>query len=248
MAQVVPIKLDTGSESWQTWARQHKAEGNGIPIVYVVRADGETLYARSGTLTDQQLKQLLGAALANAGTVFGERDAQIIQSVTEKFRNFRTAGDPKSAIKSLKQAKRYLGKTGQVVSYAKPAIELNQEIQLLIQAAEESVQQAADEIVQAKKLTTKEQIRAIQKYLGVKDRYSDLKSSKAELAKIQTTIRKHAPMKTLYEEIKTIETAAAAKSASQKKRAQDKLGKLIESTQFPLIKAQAEAILAQLKE
>ena len=248
MAQVVPIKLDTGSEAWRTWARKHKAEGKGIPIVYVVRADGETLYANSGTLNDNQLKTLLTAAMNNAGLVLGEKDVQTLTEVANQFRQFRLNGDPKSALKSLKQAKRYLGKSGQVSSYAKPAIDLHQEIQLLVQAANDSINQVASQIEKAKEQSEAEQIRAIQKYLGVKEQYTDLRSSKSELAKIQSSLRKSEQMKALYDDIRLLEMAASAKSATQKTRYREKLEKLADTTPFPLIKSRAEAILKQLQD
>ncbi|MCH2183573.1 MAG: hypothetical protein MK108_16360 [Mariniblastus sp.] len=244
----MPIKLDTGTEIWQTWARKHKAEGKGIPIVYVVRADGETLYANSGTLTDNQLKILLTAAMNNAGMVLGEKDVQTLTEVTSQFRQFRLNGDPKSALKSLKQAKRYLGKTGQVGSYAKPATDLNEEIQLLVQSARDSISQVASQIEKAKDQSESEQIRAIQKYLGVKDQYSDLRSSKSDLSRIQSNLRKNEQMKSLYESVRLLEMAASAKSASQKKRYRDKLEKLAETTPFPLIKSEATAILERLQD
>lgn len=247
MAQVVPIKLDTGSDIWREWARKHKAAGSGIPIVYVVRADGETLYANSGTLTDGQLKLLLSAALSNAGLVLGQKDVQTLNDVTHQFREFRTGGDPKSALKSLRQAKRYLGKSGRVASYAKPAMDLNQEIQLLVETANDSIKQTASQVEQAKDQSEAEQIRAIQKYLGVKDQYSDLRSSKSDLSSIQSSIRKDDQMKTLYDSVKLLELASSAKSDSQKSRYKDKLEKLIETSPFPLIKSQAEEILIQLK-
>ena len=248
VAQVVPIKIDTASSAWQEWSKQHKADGSGIPKVYVVRADGETLFARSGSLTNEQLKLLLSAALNNAGLVLGQKDVQTLTAVTNQFRDFRTTGDPKSALKSLKQAKRYLGKSGQVASYAKPAMELNQEIQLLVETANDSISQTASEVEQAKDQTEAEQIRAIQKYLGVKDQYSDLRSSKSDLSKIQSSIRENDQMKSLYDSVKLLELASSAKSDSQKSRYKDKLAKLIETSPFPLIKSQAEAILSQLKE
>ncbi len=248
VAQVVPIKIDTASSAWQEWSKQHKADGNGIPKVYVVRADGETLFARSGTLTNEQLMQLLAAALNNAGMVLGEKDAQTLVEVTRRFQEFRNAGDPKSAIKTLRQAKRYLNKAGQVSSYAQTALALNQEIRLLNETAKESISQTASQVEQAKEQNEAEKIRAIQKYLGVKDQYSDLKSSKSDLSKIQSSIRKNDQMKSLYDSVKLLEQASLAKSDSQKSRYKDKLEKLIETSSFPLIKSQAEAILSQLKE
>jgi hypothetical protein len=67
VAQFVPLKLDTRTPEWQAWARQHPHEGNAIPIVYVVRADGETLYAKTGAPQGDDLPRLLIAHLGLAG-------------------------------------------------------------------------------------------------------------------------------------------------------------------------------------
>ena len=71
---------------------------------------------------------------------------------------------------------------------------------------------------------------------------------KSDLSKIQSSIRKDDQMKSLYDSVKLLEQASLAKSDSQKSRYKDKLEKLIETSPFPLIKSQAEAILSQLKE
>ncbi len=67
VAQFVPLKWDTRTPEWQAWARQHPHDGNAIPIVYVVRADGETLYAKTGAPQGDDLPRLLVAQLGLAG-------------------------------------------------------------------------------------------------------------------------------------------------------------------------------------
>ena len=248
MAQVVPIKIDTSSSAWQEWTQQHKAEGNGIPIVYVVRADGETLYAKSGTLTNEQLIQLLAAARNDAGMVLGEKDAQNLVDVTRRFTAFKNAGDLKSAIKTLRQAKRYLNKAGLVNSYAQVALSLNQEIRTLNENAIKSINQVAESLAESKDKTEAERIGMLQKFMGLRDQYADLKSVKSGLSKIQSGIRSDKLLKPLYDSIKLLDMASGAKSSSQKLRYQEKLTTLIESTPSPIIKAQAESVLKTISQ
>lgn len=248
MAQVVPIKIDTSSSDWQEWAQQHKAEGNGIPIVYVVRADGETLYAKSGTLTNEQLIQLMAAARNDAGMVLNEKDAQTLVEVTRRFTDFKDAGDLKSAIKTLRKAKRYLNKAGLVNSYAQVALSLNQEIRGLNENAIKSINRVSQSLTEAAGKTEAEQIRILQKFMGVRDQYADLKSVKSSLSRIQSSIRTDKQLNPLYESIKLLDMAAGAKSASQKLRYQEKLVNLIESNPSPIINAQAESILKTINQ
>ena len=67
VAQFVPFHLDTRKQEWQAWARKHPHDGNGIPIVYVVRSDGETLYAKTGAPQGDDLPRLLVAQLTRSG-------------------------------------------------------------------------------------------------------------------------------------------------------------------------------------
>jgi hypothetical protein len=40
VTQFVPLKVDTDGDGWGEWATKYRHEGNGIPILFVIRADG----------------------------------------------------------------------------------------------------------------------------------------------------------------------------------------------------------------
>jgi len=71
-AQFVPIKVDTGgTPEWGRVARKYKYEGNGIPILMVIRADGKQLYGRSGS--PAQLAAFLAGHLKQSGNLLDDR-------------------------------------------------------------------------------------------------------------------------------------------------------------------------------
>lgn len=84
VGQFVPLKLVTdGNREWSKWARQYPVEGNGIPRLYVVRADGEQLYARVGSLRGDALPQMLFTTLQRAGRSFNDAETALLKSSVE---------------------------------------------------------------------------------------------------------------------------------------------------------------------
>jgi len=47
VVQFVPLKVETAGEPWQKWATKYKPEGKGIPIIYVIRSDGQMMYGKT---------------------------------------------------------------------------------------------------------------------------------------------------------------------------------------------------------
>ena len=69
----VVLLMDTDqTPSWPAWNRQFPMEGGGVPKVYVVRADGTSLYASSGKPAD--LDGFLAGHLKDAGKVYLGQD------------------------------------------------------------------------------------------------------------------------------------------------------------------------------
>ena len=62
----VPLKVDAGSQDFQTLARQYKPPGNGIPMLYVIGSNGEELDKVSGAPQGQGLNTFLSRSLSRA--------------------------------------------------------------------------------------------------------------------------------------------------------------------------------------
>ena len=63
----VPLKIDIKGEQWGPWATKYKYEGRGIPILFVVRSDGEQLFG--------SVQVMLSAAEAGINTVLNKPGA-----------------------------------------------------------------------------------------------------------------------------------------------------------------------------
>ncbi len=90
----VPVKIVTdGNPQWSQWARKYPIDGNGIPRLYVIRADGEMLYGAVGSLPGDQLPKMLIAALDRSGRVFSEPEAQSLSTAVKESKASLEAGD-----------------------------------------------------------------------------------------------------------------------------------------------------------
>ena len=119
----VPLKLTTdGNPNWSKWARKYRAEGNGIPIVYVVRADGEKLYAKSGSLSGDALPRMLLATMRQSGRILSNAEAGLLDIHVKTARDAIAAKNPIAAARALGNLKK-IGTLGQFGSYAKLALE-----------------------------------------------------------------------------------------------------------------------------
>lgn len=122
MAQFVPLKIHTDGDNWQAWASKHRHEGGGIPILYVVRPNGELVYAKSGSKAGDELPRFLSEHLATAGTIFSDGQLTLIKSAVEESSKSLAEGDLAAAVKRL-EVLRKLGPLGKLGSYAAVSLE-----------------------------------------------------------------------------------------------------------------------------
>jgi tetratricopeptide (TPR) repeat protein len=139
--QFVLLKLDTGTREWAQWQSRFKHDGSGEPIVFVVRADGETLYARTGKPSD--LSGFLEQRLTAAGKVLTVAELREIEKAAKDAAIATKRNDIPAAVEL---AVKY-GETG---SYAQAAVALSQlRGELEAQAAEDLA--AAEEKLQSER-------------------------------------------------------------------------------------------------
>jgi tetratricopeptide (TPR) repeat protein len=136
----VSVHIDSSSDEWQTWEQRFPSQSNGIPIVYVIRPDGESLYAQSGSLPGVALPQLLAETLAKSGKILNEPQLKKIADGVAKATRSYEKGDVADAVLSVT---RYAGSG----SYAEAALaadalakKLADEAQQKIEAADQKLQ------------------------------------------------------------------------------------------------------------
>lgn len=137
--QFVPLKLITdGNPEWSKWARQYPVDGNGIPRLYVIRADGQQLYGRVGALGGDALPLMLYTTLQRSGRSFNDADTALLKSVVEAAENAISAQDNGQAAAELSKLTR-LGTVGDLRSYSQTALKADKIAKTLIEASEEMI-------------------------------------------------------------------------------------------------------------
>lgn len=125
VTQFVPLKVDTATPEYAELQRKHRSEGNTIPKIFVIRADGKKLYAKSGSLSGDQLPTLMVAAVREMGRPLSPTEAKTLAEINQEIKaaidkkDWRTAGQLFRKIKKL-------GPFGGITSFAKAAVENNQ--------------------------------------------------------------------------------------------------------------------------
>lgn len=113
----IPLKIETAGKEWGQWSKKYPHDGSGIPIVFVIRADGEKLYGKSGSLPGNQLYQLLDSSLNNAGLQLSEKQLMSVEQTVAKVESSIKAEEPLMAVKELMRLSK-IGVPGQIGSHA----------------------------------------------------------------------------------------------------------------------------------
>ena len=244
-AQFVPVKLDVNSTEFRTWSRDLKATGDtgGVPVVYVVRADGETMYGQGGGISDNNLKKLLMTSLKTSGRILSVKEAAMLDSAADKFESLQAAGDISDAVKAINKVKR-IGVPGQIPSYADSASKVNELVGTTATETTAKLEELRGVIESGE---TAEKLEAIVAGMNLGSDYGSLKVLKPDFAKFKKELSKNKEIAQLVKDAKVINYALSASSNSAKKRAAEKLQALIDSTKIEAVKALAQTTLDGLK-
>jgi len=143
----IPLKIETNGSEWGKWVSRYQHEGNSIPIVFVVRADGQQLYGKSGSLPGPELPMMIEQVLAQAGKIYNEQQLEILKSSLEKAKQNLAAGDTGGAVRELTKIGK-LGTPGSLGSYAQAAVEADSFAKKLIEEAQTALKAANDQLTQ----------------------------------------------------------------------------------------------------
>jgi hypothetical protein len=133
LAQFVSIHLDTTREEWQKWEQRFPSKSDSIPIAYVIRADGESLYAGSGSLPGPALPQLLAETLAKAGKQLNELQLKKTADGVAKAAKAHEQGNVAEAVTGAMR----FGGSG---SYAEAALAADALVQKLTDEAKQKIE------------------------------------------------------------------------------------------------------------
>lgn len=184
--QFVPLKLITdGNPQWNQWARKYPVNQNAIPILYVIRADGEKLFAAAGSLTGDQLPQMMSAALQNAGRIFSDAEAIAIEKAVRASESALESQNVLAAATSLASLNA-LGTLESIGSYAEPALNVESQFEQLRTAMEARIQSATDELIESEN-----PLSAIVALLEVEAAMKAMPTSKAKASEVAKELRQN---------------------------------------------------------
>ena len=145
MGQFVPLKVISKGDQWQQWASKFKAEGRGIPKIYVVRADGEQLYGKSGALTGDALPQMLASVSQRSGRVFSESECLLLEECNEAAEHALNEDIYLDAAAALAPAAK-LGTLGGLQSFAAPAVKSNELANTVLGHSREALKEVEEKL------------------------------------------------------------------------------------------------------
>jgi len=122
VVQFVPLKVSTDGPEWGDWASRYPPEGRGIPIIYIVRADGKMLSGKSGALNGDALRLFMVQQLSQSGRNFSDQEVTLLANAVEAMQKAQEADNPSLAAKAILATKR-LGPLEKLNSFAKVAKE-----------------------------------------------------------------------------------------------------------------------------
>jgi len=133
----VPLPLHIGDLDLSEWSRKYPAEGDGILVVWIVRADGEALYAKRGPVAE--LGKLLVACRKQAGNPLTVRQSKDLAAALEKAKKAQADGDMPAVMKEL-------GRFAAVQSYAGVVVEGKQLAAQLLEEAKAELKKAEEQL------------------------------------------------------------------------------------------------------
>ena len=193
--------------------------GNGIPQLYVVRADGEQIYGGAGALRGDELPTMLLASLKRSGRAFSNQEAEFLKRTVQAAETALKSGDLLKTGVVLSEAGQ-LGPLDNLGSFAKPALK-SQEIYLELKKQIESrIATAKSELVDSNAAEPLDQLLAVYEADAVSKLFPKWKSITSSLTR---EIKKQAQYTTPSEQAEAIVRArvvAASPSPRIRNRAE----------------------------
>ena len=211
VAQFVPLKIDTDGDKWAAWGAKYRHEGKGIPILYVVRANGELVYAKSGSKEGDELPQFLVEHLAKSGTLFTSGQLAQIKLVVDDSNKALKEGDVGNAVRRI-ESLRKLGHLGKLGSYAAVSLEADALYGKLVEEGTAALKKAKEE------LAGEDKFAGVLGILSANRIYGKLPELRKELGAAERDINKNAELKDELQQATALDRALALLSQNSTKK------------------------------
>jgi len=242
VAQFVPLKVETDGPNWGQWATKYRHECTGIPILYVIRADGEKLYGQSGSKEGAELPQFLITHLRNSGTIFNNQQLATIKSVVDDVNKSLAEKDEFTAVKRAYTLSK-LGTPGKLGSYATIAKEADEQYVKLVEQGKAALSDAQ------RKLTGDDKFAGVLGVVSASRIYGVIPDLKKDLVSAERDLGKNAELKPLVQAAESLDRAlalAGQKMPTLQKQGITVLAAIVSRNANPAATKIAKAKLAEL--
>ena len=131
--------LNVDAPEYQSWDRRFRASGSSLPMVYVVRADGEMLYGKGGPIEGAELPKFLLTYRKQAGMGLSGKQVKDLSSALEKSKKAQADGDMATAMREI-------NKFAALNSYAAVAVEGKELATKMLEEAKEELKKAEQQL------------------------------------------------------------------------------------------------------
>ena len=242
--------MATNTDEWREFHRDYKGSYNGsisIPFVYVVRSDGESLFAGKGMVTVPEMGQILHQSLSQSGRYFSDQDTNRLIDTAQKVATLRDEGETAKAIAQLRKVSK-LGPPGEIPSFAKPALELNALVNEIAEAGRSQLAPIEVTLKSAADSTEEDKLKLISDYLEVSDQFKALKPLRADFSRVKKIMRKDEDFRDLQRGLEAIRKTESAKSKSSIERAIEKLQIIVDERKSGALVDRANAAIESLQQ
>ena len=202
VTQFVPLKIDSEGEHWGEWSKKYRPEGNGIPILFVIRADGQMLYGKSGAKEGPQLPLFLAEHLKSAGRILSDEQLATIRDAVEDSNKALAEGDAWTAVKRIEGLKK-IGTPGKLGSYASVAQEADALHAKLVEEGKAALAAAKE------KLAGEDKFAGVLKVISANRVFGSMAELRKDLATAERDLGKDQQLKEIVKQAEALDRALA---------------------------------------
>ena len=208
LTQYVPIEIKAGSPDFKLWAQHYKPSGNGVPLIYIVSAEGKEIYNKSGAPQGDGVKQLLAMGIEQTG---GPKKIEV-----EKPGRDVLAGMMRKIDALLARDKK-----AEVIALVAPHAEKAAGHEKLGPMIQQWTKEATDELDKAKTqlASADEAVAAIVAILGTQRVYGELPGVKEPLAKLLDDVKQDPQKKDSLQQAEALDKAHALEDRGSSRNA-----------------------------
>lgn len=206
----MPLVLDCNKPEFQGFGGKYSSPGaNALPLVYIIRADGEKIHSQSGAPQGDDLPALLNAGLAQAGKLLDAKKLEKMLTVLESANKAFVEGNYPVAIEKIS---RYTN-TG---CFAETAVNIDKLSAQMMDKAKEDLATA-----EAQLASEEEGFAGALVFASTARKFAKLPGFKALIAPKWKALRAKPETKALLAQADQIDKAQVQEAKSQPKRAGD---------------------------